>query len=92
MFSIDELDQLSPEGQQMLVDKGVIVIAENRPNDPEPVRWLQSAVSDRGLGYVVLPYDKHLAQAWPMRPDLLEPVTRRAALELTARLVERATR
>jgi hypothetical protein len=53
---------------------------------------LQSAVSDRSLGYVVLPYDDHLARAWPLRPERLEPATRRAVLELAARLVERATR
>ncbi|MGC4941514.1 MinD/ParA family ATP-binding protein [Kribbella sp. DT2] len=90
--SIAQLDQLSPEGQQMLVQKGLVIIAENRPDDPEPVRWLQSAVSDRGLGYVVLPYDAHFQHAWPLRPEMLEPATRRAALEMAARLVERATR
>jgi hypothetical protein len=89
---IAQLDQLTPEGQQMLVQKGLVIIAENRPNDPEPVRWLQSAVSDRGLGYVVLPYDAHFQHAWPLRPEMLEPATRRAALEMAARLVERATR
>ncbi|GAB3822145.1 MinD/ParA family ATP-binding protein [Kribbella italica] len=90
--SIAQLDQLTPEGQQMLVQKGLVIIAENRPDDPEPVRWLQSAVSDRGLGYVVLPYDAHFQHAWPLRPEMLEPATRRAALEMAARLVERATR
>lgn len=90
--SIAQLDQLTPEGQQMLVHKGLVIIAENRPDDPEPVRWLQSAVSDRGLGYVVLPYDAHFQHAWPLRPEMLEPATRRAALEMAARLVERAVR
>jgi hypothetical protein len=89
--SINELDRLTPDGQQMLVQKGLVIIAENHPDDPEPVRWLQSAVSDRGLGYVVLPYDDHLARAWPLRPEALDPATRRAVLELTARLIERAT-
>jgi MinD-like ATPase involved in chromosome partitioning or flagellar assembly len=90
--SIDLLDQLTTDGQQMLVQKGLVIIAEGQPNDPEPVRWLQSAVSDRGLGYVVLPYDEHLGHAWPLRPEQLEPATRRAVLEFAARLVERATR
>ncbi|TDO47876.1 MinD-like ATPase involved in chromosome partitioning or flagellar assembly [Kribbella sp. VKM Ac-2527] len=89
--SINELDRLTPDGQHMLVQKGLVIIAENHPDDPEPVRWLQSAVSDRGLGYVVLPYDDHLARAWPLRPEALDPATRRAVLELTARLIERAT-
>jgi len=92
LTSIDQLDQLTTDGQHMLVDKGLVIIAENVPNDPEPVRWLQSAVSDRGLGYVVLPYDAHLARAWPLQPERLEPATRRAVLELAARLVQRATR
>jgi MinD-like ATPase involved in chromosome partitioning or flagellar assembly len=92
LASIAQLDQLTPEGQQMLVQKGLVIIAVNRPDDPEPVRWLQSAVSDRGLGYVVLPYDAHFQHAWPLRPEMLEPATRRAALEMAARLVERATR
>ncbi|TCN38027.1 MinD-like ATPase involved in chromosome partitioning or flagellar assembly [Kribbella orskensis] len=90
--SVDLLDQLTTDGQQMLVQKGLVIIAEGQPNDPEPVRWLQSAVSDRGLGYVVLPYDEHLGHAWPLRPEQLEPATRRAVLEFAARLVERATR
>jgi MinD-like ATPase involved in chromosome partitioning or flagellar assembly len=92
MTSINQLDQLTTDGQHMLVDKGLVIIAENQPDDPGAVRWLQSAVSDRGLGYVVLPYDDHLARAWPLRPEQLEPATRRAVLELAARLVERATR
>ncbi|WP_143465460.1 MinD/ParA family ATP-binding protein [Kribbella sp. ALI-6-A] len=92
LASIGQLDQLTPEGQQMLVRKGLVIIAENRADDPEPVRWLQSAVSDRGLGYVVLPFDAHFQHAWPLRPEMLEPATRRAALEMAARLVERATR
>ena len=92
LTSINQLDQLTTDGQHMLVDKGLVIIAENVPNDPEPVRWLQSAVSDRGLGYVVLPYDAHLARAWPLQPERLEPATRRAVLELAARLVQRATR
>ncbi|TDU84100.1 MinD-like ATPase involved in chromosome partitioning or flagellar assembly [Kribbella voronezhensis] len=92
LSSITLLDQLTTDGQHMLVDKGLVIIAENVPDDPEPVRWLQSAVSDRGLGYVVLPYDAHLARAWPLQPERLEPATRRAVLELAARLVQRATR
>jgi hypothetical protein len=92
LTSINQLDQLTTDGQHMLVDKGLVIIAENQPDDPDAVRWLQSAVSDRGLGYVVLPYDDHLARAWPLRPEQLEPATRRAVLELAARLVERATR
>jgi MinD-like ATPase involved in chromosome partitioning or flagellar assembly len=92
LTSINQLDQLTTDGQHMLVDKGLVIIAENQPDDPAAVRWLQSAVSDRGLGYVVLPYDDHLARAWPLRPEQLEPATRRAVLELAARLVERATR
>ncbi|WP_112238973.1 MinD/ParA family ATP-binding protein [Kribbella monticola] len=92
LSSINLLDQLTTDGQHMLVDKGLVIIAENVPDDPEPVRWLQSAVSDRGLGYVVLPYDAHLARAWPLQPERLEPATRRAVLELAARLVQRATR
>lgn len=90
--SINQLDQLTTDGQQMLVDRGLVIIAENVADDPEPVRWLQSAVTDRGLGYVVLPYDDHLARAWPLQPERLEPATRRAVLELAARLVQRATR
>jgi MinD-like ATPase involved in chromosome partitioning or flagellar assembly len=92
LTSINQLDQLTTDGQHMLVDKGLVIIAENQPDDPDAVRWLQSAVSDRGLGYVVLPYDDHLARAWPLRAEELEPATRRAVLELAARLVERATR
>jgi MinD-like ATPase involved in chromosome partitioning or flagellar assembly len=92
LTSINQLDQLTTDGQHMLMDKGLVIIAENQPDDPAAVRWLQSAVSDRGLGYVVLPYDDHLARAWPLRPEQLEPATRRAVLELAARLVERATR
>ena len=90
--SINQLDQLTTDGQQMLVDRGLVIIAENVADDPEPVRWLQSAVTDRGLGYVVLPYDAHLARAWPLQPERLDPATRRAVLELAARLVQRATR
>jgi hypothetical protein len=92
LTSINQLDQLNTDGQRMLVDKGLVIIAENQPDDPDAVRWLQSAVSDRGLGYVVIPYDDHLARAWPLRSEQLEPATRRAVLELAARLVERATR
>ncbi|QNE17107.1 hypothetical protein F1D05_03270 [Kribbella qitaiheensis] len=92
LTSINLLDQLTTDGQQVLVDRGLVIIAENVADDPEPVRWLQSAIADRGLGYVVLPYDAHLARAWPLQPERLDPATRRAVLELAARLVQRATR
>jgi MinD-like ATPase involved in chromosome partitioning or flagellar assembly len=90
-FSMHELDRLAPEGQRLFAARGVFVIAETRPGDAGLVQWLQSAASTRGLTHVVLPYDEHLATAWPLRPDRLKPATRRSVLELTARLVERAT-
>jgi MinD-like ATPase involved in chromosome partitioning or flagellar assembly len=86
-YCLNELDAMPPDGQDLLLGKGVLVICVVRPNDD--TTWLEQQLHGRGLRCVVLPYDAHLAEVWPLRPAELRPATRRAVLELGARVVER---
>jgi MinD-like ATPase involved in chromosome partitioning or flagellar assembly len=89
---LSELDRMPPEGQQLLLQRAVLAICVVQPGDADRIRGLQEELHGRGLAFVVLPYDAHLAETWPVRPDRLRPATRRAALELGARVVELCTR
>jgi len=91
-YALTQLDQLTPAGQDVLLTRGVIVITVVEKVDPESVRWLVEAFRQRGLEPVVIPYDPHVAQAWPLRSEQLQAETRRAFLDLAARVVELVTR
>jgi hypothetical protein len=90
-YCLAQLDQLPPEGQDVLLHRGVIVITvvENVP--PDSVDWLVEAFRQRGLQPVVLPYDEHIVTGWPLRSDQLRSETRDAVLELAARVVGTVT-
>ena len=91
-YALSQLDQLTPDGQDVLLTRGVIVITVVQNVDPESVRWLVEAFRQRGLEPVVIPYDLHVAQAWPLRSEELQGETRRAVLDLAARVVDVVTR
>ncbi|TCO50062.1 MinD-like ATPase involved in chromosome partitioning or flagellar assembly [Kribbella antiqua] len=91
-YCLQELDQLPPEGQDVLLTRGVIVITMVENVDPGSATWLVQAFRQRGLEPVVLPYDAHIAQAWPLHSEELQAETRRALLDLAARVVETVTR
>ncbi|WP_350275973.1 hypothetical protein [Kribbella sp. HUAS MG21] len=84
---LQQLDQLTPAGQDVLLSRGVVVITLVENDDPDTTRWLADAFRQRGLEPVVLPYDPHVAGAWPLHSSELETATRRAVLELAARVV-----
>lgn len=90
-YCLGELDRMPPEGQQLLVERAVVAICVVRPQDSDRVGRVEQEVRDRGLACVVLPYDAHLAETWPMYPERLRPASRRAALALGARVIERCT-
>ncbi|WP_020384843.1 hypothetical protein [Kribbella catacumbae] len=91
-YALAQLDQLTPDGQDVLLTRGVIVITVVENANPESVRWLVDAFRQRGLEPVVVPYDAHVARAWPLRSEELQAETRRAVLDLAARVVEVVTR
>jgi hypothetical protein len=67
----------------LTVPLDVITVVQNV--DPGSVGWLVNALHQRGLDPVVLPYDAHIAQSWPLRSEELQTGTRRAVLDLAAR-------
>jgi hypothetical protein len=88
-YCLDQLSRLGPEAQQLLLTRGVMVVTAIDGSDTS---WVQDWLRERNLLTLSLEYDAHLANAWPYRPDALQPASRRTALELAARVVERATR
>ncbi|MGZ0145473.1 hypothetical protein ACXJJ3_00275 [Kribbella sp. WER1] len=90
-YCLAQLDQLPPEGQDVLLHRGVIVISVVENVHPGSVDWLVEAFRQRGLQPVVLPYDAHIVTGWPLRSDQLRSETRDAVLELAARVVGTVT-
>ncbi len=86
-YCLQQLDQLAPAGQDVLLNRGVVVITVVDSSTADTARWLGDAFRQRGLDPVVVPYDPHIAGAWPMHSSELETGTRRAVLELAARVV-----
>ncbi|MEV5961372.1 hypothetical protein AB0L70_06375 [Kribbella sp. NPDC051952] len=91
-YCLQQLDQLTQAGQDVLLSRGVVVISLVQNVDPRSVGWLASAFRQRGLEPVLLPYDAHIAQSWPLYSEQLQAETRRAVLDLAARVVETVTR
>ncbi|MGW6281783.1 hypothetical protein [Kribbella sp. NPDC055071] len=91
-YCLSQLDQLTPEGQDVLLTRGVVVINLVENHDPGSVGWLADAFRQRGLDPIVLPYDAHVARSWPLHSEELQAETRRAVLDLAARVVETVTR
>ncbi|MFI6826905.1 MinD/ParA family protein [Kribbella sp. NPDC050241] len=91
-YCLTQLDQLTPDGQDVLLSRGVVVITMVENVHPGSINWLVEAFRQRGLEPIVLPYDVHIAQAWPMHTEELQAETRRAVLDLAARVVDTVTR
>ncbi|MFG1814139.1 MinD/ParA family protein [Kribbella sp. NPDC049174] len=91
-YCLAQLDQLTPGGQDVLLTRGIVVITMVENVDPASVTWLVEAFRQRGMEPVVLPFDLHIAQSWPLRTEQLQSDTRRAVLDLAARVVETVTR
>lgn len=91
-YCLQQLDQLAPAGQDVLLNRGVVVITVVDSSTLDTARWLVDAFRQRGLDPVVVPYDPHIAGAWPLHSSELETETRRAVLELAARVVGIVTR
>ncbi|MFI5694934.1 MinD/ParA family protein [Kribbella sp. NPDC051586] len=91
-YCLQQLDTLGPAGQDLLLSRGVVVITMVENADEDTSRWLGEALRQRGLAPVMLPYDPHVAGAWPLHSSELQAETRRAVLELAARVVETVTR
>lgn len=91
-YCLAQLDQLTPDGQNVLLTRGVVVISMVQNFDPSSVSWLAAAFRQRGLEPVILPFDVHIAQAWPLHSEHLQAETRRAVMDLAARVVDAVTR
>ncbi len=91
-YCLQQLDQLPPAGQDVLLNRGVVAITVVDSSTVDTARSLRDAFRERGLDPVVVPYDPHIAGAWPLHSSELETETRRAVLELAARVVGIVTR
>ncbi|MFG1909939.1 hypothetical protein [Kribbella sp. NPDC048928] len=91
-YCLQQLDTLSPAGQDLLLSHGIVVITLVEDAGEGTARWLGDAFRQRGLEPVVLPYDAHVAGAWPLHSSELQSETRQAVVELAARVVATVTR
>jgi MinD-like ATPase involved in chromosome partitioning or flagellar assembly len=91
-YCLAQLDQLPPEGQNVLLNRGVVVISMVENAHRSSVDWLVEAFARRGLEPVVLPYDAHIVTGWPLQSEQLQSETREAVLELAARVVATVTK
>ncbi|MFC9688949.1 hypothetical protein ACFTSF_10445 [Kribbella sp. NPDC056951] len=90
-YCLQQLDQLTPDGQNVLLTRGVVVITMVQRAEPSTVDWLLEEFRQRGLEPLVLPYDAHIAQSWPVHAEQVQDETRRAVLDLSARVVQTVT-
>ncbi|TDD14621.1 hypothetical protein E1218_32820 [Kribbella turkmenica] len=91
-YCLAQLDQLTPGGQDVLLTRGIVVVTVVENVDPASAGWLVEAFRQRGMEPVVLPFDAHIAQSWPLHTEQLQSDTRRVVLDLAARVVETVTR
>ena len=85
-YCLQQLDQLPPDGQDLLLSRGVVVLTQL--GDEDTSRRLRDAFRERGLEPVILPYDAHIAAGSAIVFRELQPATRDAARELAATVVE----
>ncbi|TCC30565.1 MinD/ParA family ATP-binding protein [Kribbella sindirgiensis] len=88
---LEELDNQGPEAQRLI--RRAIIAVSNGPGDvnKEVEKQLRPYFESRAAAVVDIPTDMHVAAEGPLDHSALQPSTRRAALELAARVSEQIT-
>ena len=91
-YCLSQLDQLTPDGQDVLLIAVSWPSAWSQNAHPASVSWLVGGLPPARHGAGRVPVRPHIAQSWPLHTEELQSETRRAVLDLAARVVETVTR
>lgn len=85
---LEELDRQGPGAQQLI--RHAVVAVSNGPGDvnKDVEKRLRPYFESRAAAVVDIPTDPHIAEEGPLDHAALQPATRRAALELAARVAQ----
>ncbi|MFG1909406.1 division plane positioning ATPase MipZ [Kribbella sp. NPDC048928] len=88
---LEELDNQGPEAQRLI--RRAVIAVSNGPGDvnKEVEKQLRPYFDSRAAAVVDIPTDMHIAAEGPLDHSALQPATRRAALDLAARVSEQIT-
>ncbi|MFB6723301.1 MinD/ParA family protein [Kribbella sp. NPDC056345] len=88
---LEELDNQGPEAQRLI--RRAIIAVSNGPGDinREVEKQLRPYFESRAAAVVDIPTDQHIAAEGPLDHSALQPATRRAGLELAAKVSEQIT-
>ncbi|GAA0588118.1 AAA family ATPase [Kribbella sandramycini] len=85
---LEELDNQGPEAQRLI--RRAVIAVSNGPGDvnKEVEKQLRPYFESRAAAVVDIPTDQHIAAEGPLDHSALQPATRRAGLELAAKVSE----
>jgi MinD-like ATPase involved in chromosome partitioning or flagellar assembly len=88
---LEELERQGPAAQQLI--QRAVVCVSNGPGDvnKEVEKQLRPYFQSRAAAVVDIPTDPHIAEEGPLDHAALQPATRRAALELAAKVAEQVS-
>jgi len=88
---LEELDNQGPDAQRLI--RRAVIAVSNGPGDvnKEVEKQLRPYFESRAAAVVDIPTDPHIAAEGPLDHSALQPHTRRAALELAAKVAEQIT-
>ncbi|GAA3111430.1 MinD-like ATPase involved in chromosome partitioning or flagellar assembly [Kribbella aluminosa] len=88
---LEELDNQGPEAQRLI--RRAVIAVSNGPGDVnrDVEKQLRPYFESRAAAVIDIPTDMHIAAEGPLDHSALQPATRRAALELAAKVSEQIT-
>jgi cellulose biosynthesis protein BcsQ len=88
---LEELDHQGPDAQRLI--RRAVIVVSNGPGDvnKDVEKQLRPYFESRAAAVVDIPTDPHIAAEGPLDHSALQPATRRAALELAAKVAEQVT-
>ncbi|MEU4294206.1 AAA family ATPase [Kribbella sp. NPDC026596] len=88
---LEELDNQGPEAQRLI--RRAVIAVSNGPGDvnKEVEKQLRPYFESRAAAVIDIPTDMHIAAEGPLDHSALQPATRRAGLELAAKVSEQVT-
>jgi MinD-like ATPase involved in chromosome partitioning or flagellar assembly len=88
---LEELNHQGPDAQRLI--RRAVIAVSNGPGDvnKDVEKQLRPYFESRAAAVVDIPTDPHIAAEGPLDHSALQPATRRAALELAAKVAEQIT-
>ncbi|WP_112240001.1 AAA family ATPase [Kribbella monticola] len=88
---LEELDHQGPDAQRLI--RRAVIAVSNGPGDvnKDVEKQLRPYFESRAAAVIDIPTDPHIAAEGPLDHSALQPATRRAALELAAKVAEQIT-